>query len=99
MSRSEVPSSFGDMPVVSYIAGAQAPFAHGTNMVVEAMIGASNSHKNKPYTIVGGGDTVAYVQAEGLISDFNHVSTGGSASLDLMADKKLPGIAALEDKR
>ena len=81
------------------IAGAQAPFAHGTNMVVEAMIGVSNSHKNKPYTIVGGGDTVAYVEAEGLVEDFSHVSTGGSASLDLMAGKQLPGIVALEDKR
>src|SRR3989344_1667103 len=77
------------------IAGARAPFAHGTSMVVEAMIGASNSHKNKPYTIVGGGDTVAYVEAEGLTSDFNHVSTGGSASLELMAGKPLPGIEAL----
>jgi len=80
------------------IAGAQAPFAHSTHTVVEAMIGASNNHKNKPYTIVGGGDTVAYVQSENLVEDFNHVSTGGSASLDLMAGKKLPGIEALLDK-
>lgn len=77
------------------LSGAQAPFAHGTRLVVEAMMGASNSHKNKPYTIVGGGDTVAYVESEGLVEDFSHVSTGGSASLDLMADKKLPGIEAL----
>ncbi len=80
------------------IAGTQAPFAHGTRMVVEAIIGSSNDHKNKPYSIVGGGDTVAYVEAEGLVEDFNHVSTGGSASLDLMAGKPLPGIEALEDK-
>lgn len=80
------------------IAGAGAPFAHGTRMVVEAMIGSSNNHKNKPYTIVGGGDTVAYLESENLVEDFSHVSTGGSASLDLMASKKLPGIEALEDK-
>ncbi len=80
------------------IAGAEDPFAHGTRTVVEAMIGATNGHKNKPYTIVGGGDTVAYVESENLIEDFNHVSTGGSASLDLMAGKKLPGIEALQDK-
>lgn len=80
------------------LGGAQAPFAHGTRLVVEAMIGTSNSHKNKPFAIVGGGDTVAYVESEGLMEDFSHVSTGGSASLELMAGKKLPGIEALEDK-
>ncbi len=80
------------------IAGAEDPFAHGTRMVVEAMIGSSNNHKNKPFSIVGGGDTVAYVESEGLVEDFNHVSTGGSASLDLMVGKKLPGIEALENK-
>lgn len=80
------------------IAGAQAPFAHGTHTVVEAMIGSSVVHKNKPFSIVGGGDTVAYVEAEGLVEDFDYVSTGGSASLDLMAGKSLPGIKALEDK-
>lgn len=80
------------------IAGAQAPFAHGTRTVVEAVIGSSNNHKNKPFSIVGGGDTVAYVESENLVEDFNHVSTGGSASLDLMAGKSLPGIEALENK-
>lgn len=80
------------------IAGAQAPFAHGTRTVIDAMIGATNNHKNKPFSIVGGGDTVAYVESENLVKDFDHVSTGGSASLDLMAGKHLPGIDALEDK-
>lgn len=80
------------------ITGAEPPFAHGTGTVAEAIIGSSNNHKNKPFSIVGGGDTVAYVESEGIASDFNHVSTGGSASLDLMAGKKLPGIEALEDK-
>ncbi|MBI2591929.1 phosphoglycerate kinase [Candidatus Saccharibacteria bacterium] len=83
---------------VKGLAGAQAPFAHGTRLVVEAMIGPSNNHKNKPFSIVSGGDTVAYIEAEGLADDFSHISTGGSASLDLMAGKKLPGIEALADK-
>lgn len=80
------------------IAGAQPPFSHGTRMVVDAMIGNSNNHKNKPFTIVGGGDTVSYVQQGGLLKDFNHVSTGGSASLDLMSGAKLPGVEVLWDK-
>lgn len=80
------------------IAGAPAPFAHATEMVVEAMIGRSNAHLSKPFSVVGGGDTVAYVQGQRLVDDFNHVSTGGSASLELLAGKKLPGIESLLDK-
>jgi phosphoglycerate kinase len=80
------------------IAGAEAPFAHGTHTIVEAMIGASNHHKNKPFTFVGGGDTVSYVEQQGLTEDFSHVSTGGGASLELIAGHKLPGVEALPDK-
>jgi phosphoglycerate kinase len=80
------------------IGGASNPFAHGTHTIVDAMIGASNNHQNKPFSLVGGGDTAGYVQSEGLIEDFNHVSTGGSASLDLMAGKSLPAVDVLWDK-
>ena len=80
------------------LAGAHDPFAHGTHTVVEAMIGDSNSRPNKPFSLVGGGDTAAYVESEGLVADFNHVSTGGSASLDLMSGKNLPGVDALMNK-
>jgi phosphoglycerate kinase len=47
---------------------------------------------------VGGGDTDSYVDAHGLREDFNHVSTGGGASLELMAGKTLPGLNVLWDK-
>lgn len=77
------------------INGAHDPFAHGTRVVVEAMIGRSNVHKNKPFTLVGGGDTVGYVESQNMVEDFSHVSTGGSASLELLAGKKLPGVEAL----
>jgi phosphoglycerate kinase len=80
------------------IAGAADPFAHGTRVVVDAMIGASNNHQNKPFSVVGGGDTAEYIEKEGLLDDFNHVSTGGSASLDLMAGKILPAVNVLWDK-
>ncbi|HEX5447746.1 MAG TPA: phosphoglycerate kinase [Candidatus Saccharimonadales bacterium] len=80
------------------IAGAHDPFAHGTHTVMDAMIGPSNRHANKPFTLVGGGDTVSYVEQEGLTEDFSHVSTGGGASLDLISGHKLPGVDALLDK-
>lgn len=80
------------------IAGAHAPFSHGTYIVASAMIGASNKHANKPFSLVGGGDTVGYVEQEGLVNDFSHVSTGGGASLELMSGHQLPGIEVLWNK-
>jgi phosphoglycerate kinase len=86
------------MTEIKGIAGAADPFIHGTQVIVDSMIGASNNHQNKPFSVVGGGETVEYVEAEGLIEDFNHVSTGGSASLELMAGKSLPAVDVLWDK-
>lgn len=71
------------------------PFAHGTDLVMEALLGHFG---HKPFTIVGGGDTAGYVEERGLTKAFNHVSTGGGASLELMEGKKLPGVEALMDK-
>lgn len=50
-------------------------------------------------SIIGGGDTADFVlhwDARGGDS-FTHVSTGGGASLELMAGEKLPGIESLLD--
>lgn len=80
------------------IAGAHDPFAHGTHTIMEAMIGPSNRHANKPFTLVGGGDTVSYVEQQKMTEDFGFVSTGGGASLELISGHKLPGVEALEDK-
>ncbi len=80
------------------LAGSADPFSHATRLVVDAMIGGSQQHANKPFTLVGGGDTVGYVESQGLVNDFSHVSTGGGASLELMSGKTLPGVAALLDK-
>lgn len=52
-------------------------------------------------SIVGGGDTVDFVlkwdARKG--GSFSHVSTGGGASLELMAGDKLPGVESLLDAR
>lgn len=47
------------------------------------------------YKIVGGGDTVGFLQKNNLLSGFNFVSTGGGSMLKLLAGEKLPGIEAL----
>ena len=71
------------------------PTAHGTETILEALTGEFG---NKPYTLVGGGDTVGYVESRGMVDSFDHVSTGGGASMELMSGRKLPGVEALEDK-
>ncbi|HSH56027.1 MAG TPA: phosphoglycerate kinase, partial [Candidatus Limnocylindrales bacterium] len=75
--------------------GPIGPFAHGTDLVMEAMLGQFG---NRPFSLVGGGDTVGYVEQRGLVEAFNHVSTGGGASLELMAGRSLPGVTTLMDK-
>lgn len=75
--------------------GPVGPTAHGTELLTEAILGQFG---NRPFSIVGGGDTVGYVQARRLTASFNHVSTGGGASLELMSGRKLPGVEALEGK-
>lgn len=75
--------------------GPVGPYAHGTELVVEAILGQFG---NRPFSLVGGGDTVGFVQEHGLVEAFDHVSTGGGASLELMAGRTLPGVAALLDK-
>ena len=75
--------------------GPVGPFAHGTEAVIEALIGEFG---HKPVSIVGGGDTAAYIEERQMTECFSHVSTGGGASLDLMSGKKLPGIEALANK-
>lgn len=76
--------------------GPIGPFAHGTELIVEAMLGQFG---HRPFTVVGGGDTVGYIEDRRLLTSFNHVSTGGGASMELMSGKKLPGVEALLDKK
>jgi 3-phosphoglycerate kinase len=76
--------------------GPIGPFAHGTEIVIEAIVG---DFGNRPFSVVGGGDTVGYLEGRKLVGNFNHVSTGGGASLELMAGRKLPGVEALLDKK
>lgn len=75
--------------------GPVGPFAHGTELIVEAMLGEFG---HKPFTLLGGGDTVGYIEDRGLIECFDHVSTGGGASLELMSGNRLPGVEALQNK-
>ncbi len=70
------------------------PFDAGTVAMAKALAAASAAGTT---TIVGGGDSAAAVARAGLEDKMSHVSTGGGASLDLMAGKELPGVSALDE--
>jgi 3-phosphoglycerate kinase len=75
--------------------GPVGPYAHGTDLLMEAMTGQFG---HRPFSLVGGGDTAGYIENRKMVEAFNHVSTGGGASLELMAGRKLPGVEALMNK-
>lgn len=52
---------------------------------------------SKAYKVVGGGDTLSFLDRIGLLGKFDFVSTGGGAMLEFLSGKKLPGIQALEN--
>ncbi|HYX21534.1 MAG TPA: phosphoglycerate kinase [Thermoanaerobaculia bacterium] len=66
------------------------PFHAGT-MGVARIVAAA-----KAVTVVGGGESVQAAHEAGVAEKFTHVSTGGGASLEFLAEGKLPGIEALE---
>ena len=70
-------------------------FARGTIEMAQAIAAATSRGAT---SIVGGGDSVAAIHQAGLADKVSHISTGGGASLEFLAGRKLPGVEALTDK-
>ena len=67
------------------------PFGEGTLGIARCVADAA------AFTVVGGGDSVAAIEAAGVADRIDHISTGGGASLEYLEGRALPGIAAIPD--
>jgi phosphoglycerate kinase len=67
-------------------------FSQGTMKIAEAVASSD------ALSIVGGGDSVAAVYKAGVSEKISHISTGGGASLEFMANETLPGIEVLSEE-
>lgn len=73
-------------PVGKYEDAAYVP---GTRAIAEAV-------SKVPFSLIGGGDTVAAVDVFGLRDKYSYVSTGGGAMLEFLSGKQLPALIALD---
>ncbi|MCL5433010.1 MAG: phosphoglycerate kinase [Patescibacteria group bacterium] len=62
----------------------------GTRKLAKAIV------KSRSYSVVGGGDTLAYVKKINLLDKFKFCSMGGGAMLSFLSGEKMPGIDILE---
>ncbi|MBR1377208.1 MAG: phosphoglycerate kinase [Bacilli bacterium] len=66
-------------------------FSKGTKDILTSLVGNRT-------VIIGGGDTSSAAINMGFAKDFTHISTGGGASLEMLAGNKLPGIEVIDEK-
>ena len=66
-------------------------FEAGTRAVALAVAESSG------FSVIGGGDSAAAIAQFGLADEVSHISTGGGASLELIENGDLPGLAALRN--
>ena len=65
-------------------------FAQSTHALARAIAASS------AYSLAGGGDTLAVIDALGISEQISYISTGGGAFLEFVEGKQLPAVAALE---
>jgi len=65
-------------------------FATGTTAIAKTVA------ESPALSIVGGGDSIAAIEAAGVAKEISHISTGGGATLEFIEHGHLPGIDVLQ---
>ncbi len=67
-------------------------FGEGTRVIANAIA------SSKAFSLAGGGDTLAAIEKYGVEEGISYISTGGGAFLEIVEGKRLPAVAALEER-
>jgi phosphoglycerate kinase len=67
-------------------------FGEGTRAIAQAIA------RSKAFSLAGGGDTLAAIEKYKVEDGISYISTGGGAFLEFVEGKKLPAVAALEER-
>lgn len=67
-------------------------FSQGTQAIAKAIA------ESKAFSVAGGGDTLAAIEAYKVANKISYISTGGGAFLTFLEGKPLPAVTALEER-
>jgi len=67
-------------------------FGEGTKTLAQAIA------RSAAFSLAGGGDTLAAIEKYGVEEGMSYISTGGGAFLEFVEGKRLPAVAALEER-
>jgi phosphoglycerate kinase len=67
-------------------------YSAGTKAIAKAII------DSRAYSVIGGGETLAFLHKEGVQDEFSYVSTAGGAMLEFLSGQELPGLKVLQDE-
>jgi len=68
-------------------------YEKGTLAIAKAII------KSGAFSVVGGGETIEFLEKQGMIDKFSYLSTGGGAMLSYLGGEAMPGLEALAEKK